>query len=146
MRHRRSKSVGNERWVEHRTVNPITPLGTILQPFYNAKSVKSPEMKDMVNPRVSNYCLVTQEADTDGELETKLYKGDVIPTSSGGAQMIFNDVECLKQFSPLGSPPRKRKSINAEDRKTPGKKDPIEYVSSRCSMAIAGHNSKKQRL
>jgi kinesin family member 23 len=132
--------------LEHRTTNPITPLGTILQPYYNAKTVKSPEMKDMVDRRVSNYCLVTQEQDTDGEVETKLYKGDVIPTTSGGAQMIFNDVECLKQISPVDSPPplRKRKSASADERKCLAK-DPIDYVESRCSMAIHGQSKKQRR-
>lgn len=80
----------------------------------------------------SRYCLIAQEHDTDGELETKLYKvlhsdiiaignlyiniqilyinkynffsslkqGDILPTSGGGAQVVFNDMECLKQSSP----------------------------------------------
>lgn len=100
-------------------------------------------MKDMVNRRVSNYCLVTQEQDTDGEVETKLYKGDVIPTNTGGAQMIFNDVECLKQHSPTDTPLRKRKSASADERKAP--KDAIDYVESRCSMAIHGQSKKQRR-
>lgn len=143
-RHRRSKSVGNEKWLEHRTPNPV-PLGTVLQPYYNAKSVKSPEMKDM--NRSSRYCLITQEADTDGELETKLYKGNVIPTISGGAQMVFDDVECLKQISP-GESQRKRKSTNEEERRTPGKTNSsghVNPVDSRCSVGIEGHSSKKHR-
>lgn len=124
------------------------PLGTVLQPYYNAKSVKSPEMKDLANRRSSRYCLITQGADTDGEVETRLYKGDVIPTTSGGAQVVFDDVECLKQLSPGPSPPRKRKSTNAEERKTPAKKHSsgkVQAVESRCSVGIEGHN-KKQRL
>lgn len=127
--------------------NPV-PLGTVLQPYYNAKQVQSPEMKDMINPRNSRYCLITQEADTDGELETKLFKGDVIPTISGGAQVIFDDVECLKQMNPCTTPPRKRKSTNA-DRKTPSKKQSagaLEAVESRCSLGIEGHSNKKQRF
>lgn len=99
-------------------------------------------MKDM--NRSSRYCLITQEADTDGELETKLYKGNVIPTISGGAQMIFDDVECLKQISP-GESPRKRKSTNADERKT-GKSKSNGPVEGRCSIGIEGHSTKKQRL
>ncbi len=106
-------------------------------------------MKDVTNPRTSRYCLVHQEADTDGELETKLYKGDVIPTTTGGAQVVFNDVECLKQLSPTSSPDgnsRKRKSV-PEEPKTPGRtKKMLETVGSRCSTGIEGHHSKKQRL
>lgn len=148
-RYRRSKSAGTDRWLEHRATNPV-PLGTVFQPYYNrTKSVTSPEMKDITNPRTSRYCLVHQEADTDGELETKLYKGDVIPTTSGGAQVVFNDVECLKQISPTASPDgntRKRKSA-ADEPKTPGKsKKNLEAVSSRCAQGIEGNFSKKQRL
>lgn len=94
----------------------------------------------------SRYCLITQEADTEGELETKLYKGDVVPTTSGGAQVIFDDIECLKQLEP-GSPPviRKRKSSIGAEAKTPGKlQTSIEMVQSRCSIGIEG-GRKKQR-
>lgn len=104
-------------------------------------------MKDL-NKRTSRYCLVTQGADTDGELETRLYKGDVIPTTSGGARIIFDDVECLKQISPNESPPRKRKSSHDEKagKRTPGKKPSIDVVESRCSIGIEGRSSKKQRV
>lgn len=61
---------------------------------------KLTNVKDIANSKTSKYCLISQEQDTDGELETKLYKGDVVPTCGGGAQVIFNDVEMLKQFSP----------------------------------------------
>lgn len=27
-------------------------------------------------------------------------QGDILPTSGGGAQVVFNDMECLKQASP----------------------------------------------
>jgi kinesin family member 23 len=123
-------------------------LGTVFQPYFNrTKSVKSPEMKDITNARTSRYCLITQEADTDGELETKLYKGDVIPTTSGGAQVVFNDVECLKQMSPTADlTPRKRKSNTTEENvKSPKKKSDV-VTQARCSTGIEGHYSKKQRL
>lgn len=29
-----------------------------------------------------------------------LKQGDILPTSGGGAQVVFNDMECLKQSSP----------------------------------------------
>lgn len=94
-------------------------------------------MKDMTSG-ADRYCLITHQADTDGELETKLYKGDVIPTTSGGAQVVFDDVECLRQMNPGDTPPRKRKS-NHEERKAS-----VQVVESRCSVGIQG--SKKQRL
>ncbi|CAO1384121.1 unnamed protein product [Diamesa serratosioi] len=141
VRHRRSKSVGTEGWLEHKAAHPV-PLGTILQPYYKTtKSVsKLTDVRDITNSKTSKYCLITQEADTDGELETKLYKGDVIQTTGGGAQVIFDDVECLKQMSPNQSPNRKRPS---ETQRTPGK---IHDVESRCSIGIQGHNTKKQRV
>lgn len=95
----------------------------------------------------SRYCLITQEADTEGELETKLYKGDVLPTTTGGAQVIFDDVECLKQKEPGSPPPRKRKSsVGAEIQKTPGKlQTSIEMVQSRCSIGIEGGRKKPRK-
>ena len=97
---RRSRSTGDV-WLEHNVVKPV-PLGTVLQPaIKKRKSVtKLTKATDVTNPKQSKYCLMTQEADADGDLETKLYKGDIVPTCGGGAQVIFNDVERLRQQSP----------------------------------------------
>lgn len=105
-RHRRSRSTGNELWVDHQSVRPV-PLNTVMQPqMKRKKSVTRLSEKDLADPKSEKYCLTTQEQDTDGELETKLYKGDIIPTAGGGRQVIFNDVEVLKQVSPEKSPDR----------------------------------------
>merc|ERR1712098_339952 len=48
-------------------------------------------------------------AGTRGEVETRLYKGDVIETIGGGRQVVFNDVEVLTQESPGESCPGGRK-------------------------------------
>lgn len=100
-RHRRSLSADGRGWVEH-APNKIVPMGTVLKPsIHHSKVVsKLTNVKDIANSKTSKYCLISQEQDTDGELETKLYKGDVVPTCGGGAQVIFNDIEMLKQFSP----------------------------------------------
>lgn len=100
-RHRRSLSADGRGWVEHAPTK-LVPMGTVMKPnIINSKVVnKLTSVKDIANSKTSKYCLVSQEQDTDGELETKLYKGDVVPTCGGGAQVIFNDVEMLKQFSP----------------------------------------------
>lgn len=100
-RHRRSLSADGRGWVEH-APNKLVPMGTVMKPnIGNSKLVnKLTKVKDIVNTKTSNYCLISQEQDTDGELETKLYKADVVPTCGGGAQVIFNDVEMLTQFSP----------------------------------------------
>jgi kinesin family protein 23 len=58
--------------------------------------------KDLL--KCSNYAVTTQEQDSDGDIETKIFKGDIIPTATGGAQIVFNDVETLTQKSPEKSP------------------------------------------
>lgn len=100
-RHRRSLSADGKVWVEH-APNKLVPMGTVMKPNIPSSKVvsKLTNVKDIANSKTSKYCLISQEQDTDGELETKLYKGDVVPTCGGGAQVIFNDVEMLKQFSP----------------------------------------------
>ena len=55
---------------------------------------------DVVNEKTSKYLLTTNTQDQQGEVTTKLYKGDVIPTVGGGQQVVFNDVEVLTQESP----------------------------------------------
>ncbi|XP_076751616.1 kinesin-like protein KIF23 [Xylocopa sonorina] len=97
-RYRRSQSA--DRWIDHRP-GALVPVGTILQPLMcRRRSVtRLTDPKEIIDG-ASRYCLVAQEHDTDGELETKLFKGDIIPTSGGGAQVVFNDMECLKQLSP----------------------------------------------
>lgn len=137
-RHRRSKST-DERWLEHRSAHPV-PLGTIMQPQYkNRKSFTKPDAKEIINSKSAKYCLVAQTADTDGELETCLYKGNVIPTAAGGAQVIFDDVECLKQKSPVSvsiSSAQKRGSDDYQMNE--------EEVANRCSVGI--QNSKKAKI
>ncbi|XP_035918738.1 kinesin-like protein KIF23 [Anopheles stephensi] len=136
-RHRRSRSTG-DRWLEHRAANTV-PLGTILQPYYtNSKSVTKLTDKDVLAEKTNKYCLIRQDADTEGELETKLYKGDIIPTSGGGAQVVFNDVECLKQYSPTKTPPNRKRSGNVITPSAPPLSE-IQNINSKCSTAIEGH-------
>lgn len=132
--HRARRSSCGDRWLDHRSAMP-TPLGTVLQPkMKKRKSVsKLTDVSDIADPKVSKYCLMTQEQDSAGELETRLYKADVFPTTTGGAQIVFNDMETLKQTSPL-SPCRKRNVIYD----TPD-------TPAACSISIEGHG-KKPRL
>ncbi|GJQ67767.1 pav [Trypoxylus dichotomus] len=101
---RRSRSAGDV-WLEHNVIIP-TELGTVLQPsMKKRKSItKLSKASDILNPKQSKYCLISQEPDVDGVMETKLYKADIIQTCGGGAQVVFNDVEALRQESPTGSP------------------------------------------
>ncbi|XP_030380166.1 kinesin-like protein KIF23 [Scaptodrosophila lebanonensis] len=150
-RHRRSRSAG-DKWLEHRAANPV-PLGTIMQPYLkNRKSVtKLTDMKELTGHGATKYCLVAQEADTDGDVETKLYKGNVIPTCGGGAQVVFDDVECLKQKSPVHSPTRKRPSngnLSGLGAVVPSTVTvtSVQDVASRCNLGIEGHSSKKSKM
>lgn len=120
-------------------------MGTIFQPYLpNRKTVNNlTEIKDVANSKTSKYCLISQQADTDGELETRLFKGDIIPTMSGGAQIVLNDVECLKQASPVTSPNRKRTSTDLNANLSPLSKP---EVAARCSIGIEGHYNKKPRV
>lgn len=77
-----------------------------------------------VTSRTSRYCLVSQKQDCDGELETNLYKGDILPTCGGGAQVVFKDMECLKQISPISS--KKRTSPSKFNEITKKKLDLLE--------------------
>ncbi|XP_039305232.1 kinesin-like protein KIF23 isoform X2 [Solenopsis invicta] len=109
-RYRRSQSA--DRWIDHRP-QTLVPIGTVLQPLMQRRrSIKQLTSPKEIMDGASRYCLVAQEHDTDGELETKLYKGDILPTSGGGAQVVFNDMECLKQSSPKA---RKRTGPREEE-------------------------------
>ncbi|XP_071446831.1 kinesin-like protein KIF23, partial [Hetaerina americana] len=113
LRHRRSKSASNATgvWLDHRPIVSAVPLSTVLQPKMKRKKsvTQLMDVKDLSNSKTSRYCLTTQEADSGGEVETRVYKGDVITTNGGGAQVIFSDVETLKQVSPT-RPSSKRRS------------------------------------
>jgi len=109
-RHRRSRSTDVERWLDHRPVigGPV-PSNTILQPVLKKRrSVSKLETADLDTP--SKYMLTTATQDREGEVETRLYKGDVIPTVGGGKQVVFNDVEVLTQESPTKADPARKRS------------------------------------
>ncbi|XP_015597469.1 kinesin-like protein KIF23 [Cephus cinctus] len=127
LRHRRSQSA--DRWVDHRP-GALVPVGTILQPLmHRRRSVSRLSDPKEITEGASKYCLIAQEQDTDGELETKLYKGDILPTSGGGAQVVFNDVECLKQISPTVN--RKRSGRNSIQSEGPENISPVKQMHSK---------------
>ncbi|CAF98374.1 unnamed protein product [Tetraodon nigroviridis] len=94
-RRRRSRSAGGEKWVDHKPSSNMD-LGTVLQPVIpNAIQVFAPSEK--VLSKCERLPLTHQEVASDGEIETKLIKGDVIKTRSGGQAVQFTDIETLKQ-------------------------------------------------
>jgi len=70
----RSQSTENEIWIEH-TAGIAAKGGTVFQPFMKKKKslVKLTKVEDITGA-ASKYCLRTEEIDSAGELETKLYK------------------------------------------------------------------------
>ncbi|MBN3281473.1 KIF23 protein, partial [Polyodon spathula] len=107
-RHRRSLSAGGERWVDHKPASNLE-LGTVMQPHVpNAIKVSVPNEKAL--SKCDKYMLTHQELASDGEIKTKLIKGEVFKTRGGGQSVQFTDVETLKQESPTSSTNRKRRS------------------------------------
>ncbi|KAL5019545.1 hypothetical protein ScPMuIL_002437 [Solemya velum] len=139
-RHRRSKSSSNaEVWLDHKPSTHVK-LDTVLQPeMKKKKSVSKLEVKDTKD--ASKYCLTTQETTSNGGIKTKLYKGDVLPTAGGGAAVVFNDLETLRQTSPPR--PRKRRSSCPEP--------PADLegdwtdTETRCAIAMEGHAHKRTK-
>ncbi|NXX18554.1 KIF23 protein, partial [Podargus strigoides] len=131
LRHRRSRSAG-ERWVDHKPPSHL-PTETVLQPHVpHAITVAAASEKALA--KCDKYMLTHQELASDGEIETKLIKGDVFKTRGGGQAVQFTEIESLKQHSPTG---RKRRS-------SPTNPDPDEDaadsewtdVETRCSVAV----------
>ncbi|NXK93846.1 KIF23 protein, partial [Formicarius rufipectus] len=131
LRHRRSRSAG-ERWVDHKPSCHV-PTETVLQPHVpHAITVATASEKALA--KCDKYMLTHQELASDGEIQTKVIKGDVFKTRGGGQAVQFTDIETLKQESPTG---RKRRS-------SPSHPDPLEDaadsewtdVETRCSMAV----------
>lgn len=57
------------------------------------------------------------------------FQADVVPTVGGGAQVIFNDVETLKQQSPTTTPSRKRSASTSK----------LKDTEAECAMFLEGH-------
>ncbi|XP_011608279.2 kinesin-like protein KIF23 isoform X3 [Takifugu rubripes] len=105
--HRRSHSAGGEKWVDHKPPCNLD-LDTVLQPIIpNAIKVSTPSEKAL--SKCQKYVLRHQELASDGEIETKLIKGNVFKTRGGGQAVQFVDIETLKQECPT-APSRKRRS------------------------------------
>ncbi|CAF1472357.1 unnamed protein product [Adineta ricciae] len=100
--HRRSRSLG-EVWLDHRPQGTApTDLidKTLLQPKFNKKvcTQKAPAKGEII--RTTKYVLTHQNLDAQGEVATDFVKGDVLPSSTGGVNVIFKDIERLTYTSP----------------------------------------------
>ncbi|XP_075946036.1 kinesin-like protein KIF23 [Anarhichas minor] len=138
--HRRSRSAGGERWVDHKPLSSLD-LGTVLQPVIpNAIQVSTPSEKAL--SKCDRYVLTHQEVASDGEIQTKLIKGEVMKTRGGGQAVQFTDIETLKQELTT-VPRRKRKSSEGASASGDGTDGAWTDVETRCSVAVemrAGSN------
>ncbi|KFV77424.1 Kinesin-like KIF23, partial [Struthio camelus australis] len=131
LRHRRSRSAG-ERWVDHKPPSNL-PTETVMQPHVpHAITVAAASEKALA--KCDKYMLTHQELASDGEIETKLIKGDVFKTRGGGQAVQFTEIETLKQESPTG---RKRRSSPSSPY-PPEEAADSEWtdVETRCSVAV----------
>ncbi|XP_036910142.1 kinesin-like protein KIF23 isoform X6 [Sturnira hondurensis] len=130
LRHRRSRSAG-DRWVDHKPASNVQ-TETVMQPHVpHAITVSVPNEKALA--KCEKYMLTHQELASDGEIETKLIKGDVYKTRGGGQSVQFTDIETLKQESPTS---RKRRSSSTAPARPDGAESEWTDVETRCSMAV----------
>ncbi|XP_046857685.1 kinesin-like protein KIF23 [Xenia sp. Carnegie-2017] len=137
LRHRRSRST--DYWLEHKPAENFE-TETILRPVLkNKKTVSVPEGKHFRESQATNYVLEHQEADSQGELETKLIKGDVYKTTGGGRCVQFTDVETLRTNFEVARPPERKRSLPKEieemDEDTTSSWTDVE---TRCAYGIEG--------
>lgn len=71
-RYRRSRSAGQV-WVDHQP-SVAVPSNTIMQPTNLKKKRSMTKISDKDLVKCSNYALTTHEQDSDGDLETKIFK------------------------------------------------------------------------
>uniref|UniRef100_A0A2K5QV32 Kinesin-like protein n=1 Tax=Cebus imitator TaxID=2715852 RepID=A0A2K5QV32_CEBIM len=130
LRHRRSRSAG-DRWVDHKPASNMQ-TETVMQPHVpHAITVSVANEKALA--KCEKYMLTHQELASDGEIETKLIKGDVYKTRGGGQSVQFTDIETLKQESPNG---RKRRSSTVAPAQPDGAESEWTDVETRCSVAV----------
>lgn len=132
-RNRRSKSA--EMWLDHKPPNSAK-IDTVMQPkMQRKKSVSKVELSDA--KKSSRYLLTHQQQDSDGEVVTNLIKGDILKSPSGGANVIFTDVETLHVRAHETPKILARKRISEELNDAI---DDPQVIQERCSIAIEGHN------
>uniref|UniRef100_UPI0037E961AE kinesin-like protein KIF23 n=1 Tax=Semicossyphus pulcher TaxID=241346 RepID=UPI0037E961AE len=131
--HRRSRSAGGEKWVDHKPSSSLD-LGTVLQPVIpNAIQVSAPSEKAL--SKCDRYVLTHQEVASDGEIQTKLIKGEVIKTRGGGQAVQFTDIETLRQQLTT-APSRKRRSSEGKAANGDQADGAWTDVETRCSVAM----------
>ncbi|XP_033022736.1 kinesin-like protein KIF23 isoform X7 [Lacerta agilis] len=131
IRHRRSRSAG-ERWVDHKPASNVQ-TETVMQPHV-PHSITVAAANEKALAKCDKYMLTHQELASDGEIETKLIKGDVYKTRGGGQAVQFTEIETLKQESPTGR--KRRSSPSSRSPAEEGTESEWTDVETRCSVAV----------
>ncbi|KAM4677350.1 kinesin-like protein KIF23 isoform 2-T2 [Discoglossus pictus] len=140
-RHRRSRSAGAERWVDHKPPSNVE-TETVMQPHV-PNAIKVAVASEKALAKCDKYMLTHQQLASDGEIETKLIKGDVFRTRGGGQSVQFTDIETLRQESPPGSNRKRRSSPSNQPQQGDTTESEWTDVETRCSVAVemrAGSN------
>jgi len=139
----------SENWLEHKPSTTVDN-GDLLQPQLKKKrTVAAPRARDLRSRQVDKYCLQHQEEDSEGDVKTELYKGEIMHTRGGGTSVQFTDVEVLKHSKPI-SPRRLRSSTRLRQARSHSHNDTCTStetsmedewtdVETRCAVAIEGH-------
>ena len=145
-KHRRSCTTNHGNWLAH-TPSSTVQQETILQPCIKpTRIVNVPSPKDVA--KSNKYLLTHQSEDQNGEIETKLVKGEVFHTRTGGQQVQFVDIETLKQSNPQTekpSPERKRKSTTSIDDLSTEEQSSWTDVETRCAFGIGSKPTNNKR-
>lgn len=73
-RYGRARSTDRDVWLEHTDRSVVIKSQTVFQPVMKKKRSVNKLNTAADIKGVTNYCLYTQEADSDGDIQTKLYK------------------------------------------------------------------------
>ncbi|KAM4749055.1 kinesin-like protein KIF23 [Rhinophrynus dorsalis] len=141
VRHRRSRSAGAERWVDHKPPCSVE-TETVMQPHV-PNAIKVSVASEKALAKCDKYMLTHQQLASDGEMETKLIKGDVFRTRGGGQSVQFTDIETLRQESPPGNNRKRRSSPSNQPPEVETTESEWTDVETRCSVAVemrAGSN------
>uniref|UniRef100_H3AWF6 Kinesin-like protein n=1 Tax=Latimeria chalumnae TaxID=7897 RepID=H3AWF6_LATCH len=132
LRHRRSRSAGGERWVDHKPPSNVE-IDTIMQPqIPNAIKVAVPNEKALA--KCDKYLLTHQELASDGELETKLIKPVLLKLETGITSLLLTKLNNLKVKHYIVILKKKKKKIFSAP---PHSSEELTlYICFKCSVAV----------
>ncbi|XP_023998933.1 kinesin-like protein KIF23 [Salvelinus sp. IW2-2015] len=73
-----------------------------MQPILGSNAIKVSAPSEKALAKCDKYMLTHQDVASDGEIQTKLIKGEVFKTRGGGQSVQFTDIETLRQELPTG--------------------------------------------